>query len=256
MKKIYLSVLSLLGGLAISNAQTTTVTLYVDMSAAMLGEAGGTCAVVPFNPATDVVETMGGDFNGWSAPQSVACTDPFTPDPTVDMTPISPGSLIYERTFALTNIVNPADMPFKFRCNHSWDNDELRGVGDGNRHISLNVGGTYSVACVFDVDGQVVVAGIQENTNYFNVSLAPNPVTSSAKFTLSLTRNADVKISIYDLTGKEVKTISQEGVNPGTFNYIWNGDNNNGAQLNNGSYYYSLFIDGAKVKTDKLFIVN
>nr|MBK9651414.1 hypothetical protein [Bacteroidota bacterium] len=257
MKKIYLSVLTLLAGAAIANAQNTTITLAVDMSAAMLGEAGGACAVVPFNPTTDVVEAMGGDFNGWSAPENVPCNDPFTPDPSVDLSPISPGSLIYSRTYSIAAIANPADMPFKFRINHSWDNDELRGVNDGNRHIAIpTVGGTYTVACVFDVDGSVVVASITENTNNFSISMAPNPVVGSAKFKLSLVKNADVKISICDVTGKEVKTIAQNDVNAGTFTYIWNGDNNNGATLNNGSYFYSLFIDGVKVKTEKIFLVN
>ncbi|MEO8148983.1 MAG: FlgD immunoglobulin-like domain containing protein [Bacteroidia bacterium] len=260
MKKIYITIITMFAVAAIASAQTT-ITLRVDMSSAMLGENTTVCTnQVPFDPATDVVEAMGADFNNWSAPETVNCGDPFTADPTVDFSPVTTGSLIYQRTFSLATIANPADMPFKFRIDHSWDNDELRMVGDGNRHLDIStiggIGGNYVVDAVFDVDGITVTTGINEiNANYF-ISMAPNPVKADAKFNFTLLKNYNVVLKIYDLLGKEVKTVVAGDLNAGNYQYVWNADNNNSAKLNNGCYFYSLYLDNTKVKTDKIYIIK
>ncbi len=261
MKKLYVSIFTIVAMAATASAQNTTVTLRVDMSAAMLGEAGGACAQTAFDPAVDVVEAMGADLNGWSAPETVPCGSAFTPDPSVDFTPMTAGSMIYEKTFVIASIGNPADMPFKFRCDHSWDNDELRGVGDGNRHLDIStiggVGGNYIVEAVFDVDGITVTASaINEFNANYSINLYPNPVKSNAVFNFSLLKNYSVSLKIYDLLGKEIKTIAAGDLSAGTYTFNWNADNNNGTKLNNGCYFYSLYLDNTKVKTAKIYIVK
>lgn len=258
MKKIYFTLISLLTVYTVTTAQTT-ITLRVDMTTAFLGEiANGTCAITQFDPTTDVVQVMGGDFNNWSAPETVNCGDPFTPDATVDFAPIATGSMIYEKVYTLATV--SADCQFKYRINHSWDNDELRQNNpDGNRHLlNLISGLTYIVESVFDDSANVVtiVSSVNDIKSTFNINMAPNPVSNSAKFTFTTTKNYNVSLKIYDVLGKEVKTIVAEKLNAGNYAYVWNAENNEGAQLNNGCYFYSLSLDGAKVKTDKIYIVK
>ena len=71
MKKIYISIISMFAVVSMTSAQNTTLTLRVDMTSAMLGENTGSCTnQVPFDPSVDVVEAMGQDINGWSAPEN------------------------------------------------------------------------------------------------------------------------------------------------------------------------------------------
>lgn len=258
MKKIYLSIISAVALATMANAQTL-ITFQVNMAGATLGaNTGAGCPAPPFDPATDVVQIMGQDVNSWSAPENVACGAPYTPDPTVDFTETAPGSGIFERTLSIAAFTNPGDSPYKFRINHSWDNDELRGVGDGNRHIAVTPGNTYVVTQDFNVDGQVVtnVTGLNEINSTYNLVLGPNPVTSNSKFILALTKNSNVSLNVYDVVGKLVNTIVSSDLAAGNYEFAFTGKNSNGVQLNSGVYFYSLSLNGTKVKTDKVYIVK
>ena len=258
MKKIYLSIISAVAIATMANAQTL-ITFQVNMAGATLGaNTAAGCLTPAFDPSTDVVEIMGQDVNNWSAPESVACGAPFIADATVDFTEISPGSGIYERTMSVLAFTNAGDSPYKFRINHSWDNDELRGVGDGNRHIAVTPGNTYLITQDFNVDGQVVtnITGLNEINSTYNLVLGPNPVTSNSKFILALTKNANVSLNVFDVVGKLVSTVVSSDLNAGNYEFTFTGTNSNGVQLNSGVYFYSLSLDGTKVKTDKVYIVK
>lgn len=257
MKKIYTTIIAMVALASVVTAQST-ITFRIDMTNAMLGEDPACSNQVPFDPATDAVQIMGGDVNNWSAPETVNCGDPYTPDATVDFAPMAAGSMIYEKTLVLSSI--GSDSQFKYRINHSWGNDELRQNNpDGNRHLmGLTLGMNYIVESVFDDSSNIVtvVSGINDINTTYNIKMAPNPVSTSAKFIFSTTKNYNVSLKIYDVLGKEVKTVVAEKLNAGSYEYVWNAENNEGAQLNNGCYFYSLSLDGTKVKTDKIYIVK
>ena len=258
MKKIYVTLFTAIAMTASSQAQTL-ITFKVDMSSATLGaNTGADCPAPAFDPAIDMVDIMGGDVIGWSAPENVNCGAPFTPNSAVDFVETPAGSLMYERTLNIANFSNAGDSPYKFRINHSWDNDELRGVNDGNRHIAVTPGTTYIAEQVFNVDGVTLTAisGVNDLASTFSMTLAPNVIKTSAKFMLALTKSYNVNVKVYDIMGKEVKTIFASKLNGGNYEFVWNGDNNNGIQLNNGCYFYSVTLDGVTAKTEKVYIVK
>lgn len=206
-----------------ANAQVL-VTFRVDMSAASLG-ADAACTAIPFDPVTDVVEAMGGDYNGWSAAETVNCGDPFTPNGT-DF--VSVGSGIYERT-ALITAATPTDSPFKYRINHAWGNDELRGVGDGNRHLDLSTytaGSSIVVNCVFNDPTMTIVdiTGVKSVDNAVKaLTVSPNPAANGfAKLAYSLNSNENVSVKVYNVLGAEVATLVNEAQAAGVHQIEWN----------------------------------
>jgi len=71
------------------------------------------------------------------------------------------------------------------------------------------------------------------NQNY------PNPFNGSSKFKFEIAKSGNVRITVYDSQGKEVKTIVNEFLNPGTYEYSFNGNT-----LSSGVYFYKLNADG------------
>ena len=145
----------------IDTCSSVTVFLQVEMTNAHKGEAGGSCSTAPFIVGTDIVEAMGTEWNGWNSAsgENAPCMGPFTPAPGSDSYQLSGSSAVFTRAETLIPDAN-GDITFKFRINHSWDNDELRGVGDGNRHAHIPAGATsVIISCVFDDPTTTVTEG-------------------------------------------------------------------------------------------------
>lgn len=92
----------------------------------------------------------------------------------------------------------------------------------------------------------------------------PNPMKSHTRFTFCLTEPANVTIKIYTVAGRLVKVIS-EVPSEGTFNYeddrlLWNGTDEQGHKLSNGTYIYKVVAEnGAGVSgeaTGKLIVMR
>jgi hypothetical protein len=78
----------------------------------------------------------------------------------------------------------------------------------------------------------------------------PNPFnpTTNVRFTIGETRFVSVKI--YDVLGREVTTLVNEKMNPGSYNVAWNGGN-----PSSGVYFYQLRT-GSFVETKKMVLMK
>ena len=56
----------------------------------------------------------------------------------------------------------------------------------------------------------------------------PNPFNPSTTINFSLPQKSDVKLVVYDILGKEIKTILNDEKEAGSYHIKWNGLNNNG----------------------------
>ncbi|MDQ3051122.1 MAG: T9SS type A sorting domain-containing protein [Bacteroidota bacterium] len=83
----------------------------------------------------------------------------------------------------------------------------------------------------------------------------PNPVKTNTLITYNLKSNArNVVIKVYDVIGQNIKTFRQEAQKSGVHKIAWNGDNDKGALLKNGLYFYSLEVDGVTLKTNRMIL--
>ena len=221
---------------AISAANAQVIVYFtVDMSAANLGECmtsttnpcpnGVTCAVVPFDPNLDVVEPMGGEYNGWSAPETVTdCGLPFTPG-VQDMQPVSEGSMIYTITAPALVPDGFGNVNWKYRIDHTWDNDEIRGVGDGNRHAHIPEGASsVLISSVFDDSANVVsdVSGISNPTLAKIQKIYPNPSSDVSRIAYNVLEPGNVEVFISNITGQKMMTLVNDNLSFGTHETIVN----------------------------------
>ena len=83
----------------------------------------------------------------------------------------------------------------------------------------------------------------------------PNPFNSSTIIKYSLARTSGVQIKIFDMLGREVKTLIDKTENEGNHFVYWDGRNNSGYGISSGVYIYTLSTD-EKVQSKKLILVK
>jgi hypothetical protein len=71
----------------------------------------------------------------------------------------------------------------------------------------------------------------------------PNPFNPSTTITYQIPKEANVKISIFDTSGRLVKEILNETQTEGLHQVTWDGTNKNNAHVASGIYFYTANID-------------
>jgi flagellar hook assembly protein FlgD len=80
-----------------------------------------------------------------------------------------------------------------------------------------------------------------ETPNYFSVEQNfPNPFNGATNILYSIHENCNIKLTIYDILGSEVITLSKGFHKAGKYSVIWEGNNFHGTPIPSGIYYYSL----------------
>jgi predicted CXXCH cytochrome family protein len=83
----------------------------------------------------------------------------------------------------------------------------------------------------------------------------PNPFNPTTNINFSLPRAENVLIKIYDIMGKEVKTLVNEKMAAGKFKVDWQSNNNEGKIVSSGVYFYKITA-GNFVDTKKMILVR
>lgn len=83
----------------------------------------------------------------------------------------------------------------------------------------------------------------------------PNPFNPTTTISYSLPQNSFVTLKIYDMLGREVKTLVNQNVNAGNIRVDWNGDDNYGNKVASGAYVYRITA-GNFVSTKKMLLLK
>jgi hypothetical protein len=82
----------------------------------------------------------------------------------------------------------------------------------------------------------------------------PNPFSGSTQIRLNLPSEVRVSLSIYDVTGRLVRTLADGVMTAGEHNVEWNGRSASGGQVAAGVYVVRMDVEGRRV-TRKLFVL-
>ncbi len=72
----------------------------------------------------------------------------------------------------------------------------------------------------------------------------PNPFNSSTVIRFHVAQPGHVKIEVFSIDGKLVKTLVNESKNPGSYHCLWNGTNNQNEAITSGIYLYRMTGNG------------
>ena len=71
----------------------------------------------------------------------------------------------------------------------------------------------------------------------------PNPFNPNTTIAFDLPKRDHIALKIFDLQGKLVRTLVDQGLNAGIHNYTWDGQDNRGQLVSSGIYIYSIQTD-------------
>lgn len=112
----------------------------------------------------------------------------------------------------------------------------------------------YSAPAVFNT-GNVVSVKEKSLPNSFELyQNYPNPFNPSTIIKYSIPRNTFVTLKIYDMLGREIKTLINNEVTSGTHSIVWDGFDNNGNKVASGIYIYRLIADGFNTSKKMMLI--
>ena len=83
----------------------------------------------------------------------------------------------------------------------------------------------------------------------------PNPFNPTTTISYSIPTGSFVSLKIYDILGREVKTLVNTEQTPGVYNTVWNGDNNFGNKVASGIYIYRV-VAGSKIQSKKMILMK
>ncbi len=92
------------------------------------------------------------------------------------------------------------------------------------------------------------------------LNIYPNPFSSNSKsetnIYYTISDNALVTISIYNIKGEKVKTLTRSSQTKGEHKIVWDGKNQNGKQVSTGIYFIRLNTNNQGGNTKKLLIIK
>ena len=118
---------------------------------------------------------------------------------------------------------------------------------DGSERPALEWLRTY----LDSVDVTVSIGDFSEKPLQFHLSNNyPNPFNPSTHIQYGIAKTSKVTLKVFDVLGREVKTLVNETKSPGKYTLIFNGQN-----LSSGIYYYTLHA-GSFFETKKLLLLK
>jgi hypothetical protein len=118
---------------------------------------------------------------------------------------------------------------------------------------------TYNYRVLVMEDGEVVTS-FETTISVPSVTFAleqnyPNPFNPSTQIRFSIDRDAVVQLSIYDVSGKLVRTLVNRTLKAGAYVETWDGRDTQGSNVASGIYFYHL-TDRKKSLTRKAVLLR
>lgn len=161
------------------------------------------------------------------------------------------------------------DMSFDYDTDLSQYSD-IFGTGDATL-VFTNQGGEYVAHCytnsydghTFGFSGEIagIIDGTSPNTKTelvsrimahlltgieeipmdirFSAVVMPNPARGSVSINYSIPKKSKVSISVYDISGRQIRSETSE-MSPGNHTFKWNGTDNEGRRVASGVYFYKI----------------
>jgi hypothetical protein len=101
--------------------------------------------------------------------------------------------------------------------------------------------------------GQITSVGsnIGEPKDFILIQNHPNPFNPVTFINYNVSVSGNVKISVFDITGKAISTLVDKKQNSGTYKVKFDGSG-----LNSGIYFYSMSINGNIIDTKKMTLIK
>lgn len=84
----------------------------------------------------------------------------------------------------------------------------------------------------------------------------PNPFNLQTTIEYHMPTNSSITLRVYDLLGREIRTLVNENQYTGNHSVVWDGKDNHGNSVCTGVYYYMLQLDNSYTQSEKLLLLR
>jgi len=149
------------------------------------------------------------------------------------------GYQIPNTTYPVTSLYNIDFVDSK----HGW---AFVIYGTNNLLFHTKVGGNdTTIFTGINNNSGVVSSDYQLNQNY------PNPFNPSTTISYRLAKSGNVRIKVFDISGKEIEELVNKRLQAGSYKITFNL-----TKYSSGIYFYSMIIDGTVVDTKKMMMIK
>lgn len=110
--------------------------------------------------------------------------------------------------------------------------------------------GSYGVILKSDHTTGISNINLEVPASYTLSQNYPNPFNPETNIKFSISQSGNVKLTVFDITGKEVESLVNEKLSAGTYAYNFNTSN-----LPSGTYFYKIETDNF-VETKKMVLIK
>jgi photosystem II stability/assembly factor-like uncharacterized protein len=126
------------------------------------------------------------------------------------------------------------------------------GYRQAERNVSI---GNYNLDTINFYMTGINVIGIESSGNtiptvYRLEQNYPNPFNPSTKFKVDIPEHSMVKVSVFDMLGREVETLVNQDMKPGKYEVSWNA-----SKFSSGIYFYRI-VTNSFTDTKKMILVK
>ena len=89
-----------------------------------------------------------------------------------------------------------------------------------------------------------------------NVIAYPNPFNPEINIAFNLPEDGKVELSIYNIKGQKIKTLTHDEFTKGDHSFVWNGNDESGKSVSSGVYIYKLKVNGKIEGTKKMLLLK
>lgn len=168
---------------------------------------------------------------------------------------ISNGELTHNDNIPMTN--GSVTVSFNYTAPGTGGTDTIWAVGLAGNSQSNTGGDAWNNA----LSKRIIVrstVGIEPNISPADFSISenyPNPFNPSTSINISLIKETNVEIKIYDVNGAEICSMFNNILKPGDHKFTWHALNNSGSKVNSGIYFMKINA-GGNYETRKMILVK
>jgi len=103
--------------------------------------------------------------------------------------------------------------------------------------------GNFMIRAILDGNTSVesILEPVSENLTVTNY---PNPFNPETTIKMNIPQASQVRLAVYNLKGQLVKSLINEHLEAGVYQYVWDGTDNRGNQSASGLYFYRVESEG------------
>jgi hypothetical protein len=152
---------------------------------------------------------------------------------------------------------NDGDLEFILGSTQTLTNIDIKEAGSTNgmwatHRADMRRSGYY----LSSVDALDIFDNIIDNYDFALYNAYPNPFNPTTTIEFEVPYSMDIILSVYDISGRHVKTLVDDIKYPGLHSVVWDGSDKNGNNVANGLYIYKLISNKNISISNKMILIK